>query len=206
MSQLIVAERATPSTPATGKGVVWEGTDNLLWFKDSDGAISLLSANRVVALASDATTNSTSNAVKISGLDITVPAGTYVFQYFVRYQAAATTTGVKFSVNHTGTVTTFTLNMRYAGTGTTASTGAASQVINGATGNIMEAFSARAKSSAAGMGPTVSVDLQDADMLVIIEGLCIVTVSGTLELYHASEVSAASTVKAGSALILTRVL
>jgi hypothetical protein len=41
-------------------------------------------------------------------------------------------------------------------------------------------------------------------MIAIVEGLMIVTVSGSLQLSHASEVAAASTVKAGTSLILTR--
>jgi hypothetical protein len=41
-------------------------------------------------------------------------------------------------------------------------------------------------------------------MLAVIEGYIIVTAAGDLELWHASEVAAASTVKAGSSLILQR--
>jgi hypothetical protein len=59
---------------------------------------------KVVALSSDASANSTTTLAGITGLDVTVGAGTYYFKYIIRYQAAATTTGVKFSVTHTGTV------------------------------------------------------------------------------------------------------
>lgn len=38
-------------------------------------------------------------------------------------------------------------------------------------------------------------------MLMVIEGLCIVSATGNIELYHASEVAA---VKADTSLILTR--
>lgn len=162
----------------------------------------LLGGVTCLALASNASANSTTTAAKIGGLDLTVGVGTWFFQYIIRYQAGATTTGVKFSVNHTGTLTAFVANMRYASTGGAAATAAATQAGNTATGNIHESFSARAKSTAAGMGPTVSVDSANSDMLVIVEGLMIVTVSGTIELYHASEVAAATTVMAGSSLIL----
>lgn len=165
--------------------------------------VSDLVAEQMKNLSSDATANATTTAAKIGGLDLTVPAGTYKFEYWIRYITSIVTTGVKFSVNHTGTLTAFMSNMRYVSTGGAAATAAATQAGNTATGNLMESFSARAKSTAAGMGPTVSADTT-GDMLVIIEGLMIVTVSGTLELYHASETAASTTVKAGTSLILTR--
>lgn len=168
------------------------------------GQIQLLAGVQKVNLASDAAANSTTTAAKITGLDLTLGAGTYVFQYWIRYVSSITTTGVKFSVNHTGTITTFVANARYTSTGGAAATAAATQAGNSATGNLMESFSARAKSTAAGMGPTVSVDTT-GDMLMVIEGLMIVTVSGNIELYHASETAASTTVKAGSSLIITQV-
>jgi hypothetical protein len=85
-----------------------------------------------------------------------------------------------------------------------AATAAATQAGNSATGNIHESFSFRAKSTSANTGPTVSVDTT-GDMLCVIEGSLIVTATGTLELYHASEVAASSTVKAGTLLIVTQV-
>jgi hypothetical protein len=160
----------------------------------------------VVALSSDATANSTTTGVEITGLRVTgLGVGTYVFRYWIRYQSAATTTGVKFGVNHTGTAAMFMANMRYASTGGTAATGAATQAAASATGNIHESFSTRTKSTTApNLGPTISVDTANADMLVAVEGLIRVTVSGDLAFWHASEVAASSTVMAESSLILTR--
>lgn len=158
-----------------------------------------------ISLASDASSNSTTTAAKISGLDLADDgAGNYTFQYFILYQAGATTTGVKFSVNHTGTLTGFAVNMTYIDTTATASTAAASQAANGAAATVVGGFSARAKSTAAGMGPTISVDAANSDMLMILEGVAVVSVSGTFELYHASEVAAASTVKKGSSLTIQK--
>lgn len=157
-------------------------------------------------LASDASANSTTTAAKITGLDCADDgAGTYNFRYVVRFQAGATSTGVKFSVNHTGTVTHFMAWMRYVDATAAAATAAASQAANLATGSVMGAFSSRAKSALAGMGPTISIDAANADSMIIIEGTCKVSVTGTFELYHASEVAAASTVMAGSNLVLERV-
>ena len=147
-------------------------------------------------------TNSTTTAAKITSLDTTLGAGTYVFRYFVRYQSSVTTTGVKFSVNHSGTVTAFNCVMRYGSTGGAAATAAATQVGNTATGNIHESFTRRAISTAANMGPTVSVDAANSDMLMILEGLVTVSVSGNLQLYHASETANGTYVMAGTTLLI----
>lgn len=155
------------------------------------------------ALAADAATNSTVTAAKITGLDHVVGPGIYAFEYWLRYQAAALTTGIKVSVNHTGTVTSFMANTRHINSAATI-TGAPSQIANASTAQPWQGASARAKSAAAGMGPTLSVDTINADMMMIVEGMMVVTVSGNIELWHASEVAAASTIKAGSMLRLTK--
>lgn len=161
----------------------------------------------VLALSADATTNSTTTGVEITGLNKPTGAGTYVFTYFIKYQSSATTTGVKFGVNHTGTSTMFVANMRYASTGGSAATAAATQAAASATGNIHESFSTRTKSTTVpNLGPTVSVDLANSPMLVIVEGLIVVTAAGDLELWHASEVAASSTVGQGSSLVLIKTL
>lgn len=144
--------------------------------------------------------NSTTTAAKITGLDTTLGAGLYRFIYFVRYQAAATSTGIKFSINHTGTATFMVTQMRWVDTGSSATGGTATQAGNAAGGLIQGAFSQRALSTAGNMGPTAGVDTANADLLCIIEGLIRITVSGDLQLYSASEVAAASTVKADTCL------
>lgn len=160
-------------------------------------------AQTAIALSADVT-NSTVTAAAVSGLTLAVGVGTWKFQYMILYQAGAITTGVKFSVNHTGTLSAFVANMSYVDAAATASTGAPSQNANASTAQVLGAYSARAKSTAAGMGPTLSVDTANADMLAIIDGLMVVTAAGNIELYHASEVAAASTVKAGSLLVLQK--
>ncbi len=157
----------------------------------------------VQALASDATANATTTAAKITGLDYAVPAaGTYIFEYWIRYVSSVATTGVKFSVNHTGTITAFMANMSAVSAAATTA-GTMSQVANASTGQAVSGYSARAKSTAAGMGPTLGTD-GTGDMLLVVEGLLIATTTGTMELYHASETAASTTVKAGSSLVLTR--
>ncbi|OGS07029.1 MAG: hypothetical protein A2270_06295 [Elusimicrobia bacterium RIFOXYA12_FULL_51_18] len=155
-----------------------------------------------VSLAADAASNNTTNLVAITGLDTTVGIGTYVFQYFIRYQSSAATTGVKFAVDHTGEVSTFIANRRWVDLSATASTNAPDQNAVIAAGEVMGSSAVRAKNTA--MGVSLSVDTANADMLMIIEGLMIVTASGDLQLLHGSETAVATTVKAGTSLILTK--
>ncbi len=163
------------------------------------------SVTTIISLTSNAPSNNTTTGVEILGLNTTLTAGTYVFKYYIVYQAGAVTTGIQFGVNYTGTATTFVVNLTYAATGTTASTGAASQVASGATGNVGEMLAARSESTTApNLGATVSVDAANSNMLAIVEGVLVASDGGDLELWHASEVAAASTVMAGTSLILTK--
>ncbi len=152
--------------------------------------------------------NSTTTAAVITGLTTPTGVGTFIFEYFILYQSAAATTGVKFSVNYTGTVLSFPYVMYGASADTTATatqTALMDQDVLTTTGGLFEVWAARAKSTAAAVGPTSGSDTLAADMLMFIQGLAIVSVAGNFELYHASEVAAQSTVKAGSALRLTQV-
>lgn len=179
-----------------------------IWFHlDSTGAVySQAIAAPVSALTLNAdVSNSTTTAAKITGLDKALAVGTYTFRYFIIYQAAATTTGVKFSVNFTGTVTQFVANWHAVDNTAGGATAAADQDALLAGGQVYFAFAARAKSNAAGWGPSISVDTANADMLAVLEGSMIVTVTGNIELWHASEVAAATTVKAGSNMVITKV-
>lgn len=159
--------------------------------------------SRRLALGSDVN-NAGVTPAAITGLQMTTGLGTFKFQYLIRYQAAAVTTGVGFSINHTGTLSFFLANELYVDTSATASTGAPDQDAIAATAQVYGAFAYRAKSSAAA-ALTASVDTANADMLMIIDGILQVTADGNLELWHRSEVAATSTVKSGSVLILERI-
>jgi hypothetical protein len=159
----------------------------------------------VKALLTGDVSNSTVTAAKITGLDTTLGPGTYKFEYWIRHQAAATTTGIKFSVYHTGTVGWIVYNMRYASAGSLQATAAQSQNASTVSGNLVEAWGRRGVSNTANVGPTASIDAANSDALTVIEGLLEITVSGNIELYHASEVAAQTTVKAGTVLLITPV-
>jgi hypothetical protein len=147
--------------------------------------------------------NSTVTPTEVTGLTLAVGPGTYAFDYYIRYQAAAATTGIRLDVNHTGTVTAFIWNQYWVGSLNTTSSDAPDQDMIAALGGVMSAFASRAKGTA-GRGTTLSVDTAGGDMLMRIEGMMIVTVAGNLALWHGSEVAAASTIKAGTSLVLIK--
>ena len=149
-------------------------------------------------------TNATTTPTKVTGLDQATEIGTFVFQYMIRYRSTATTTGVRFDVNYTGTITSFVWNQRWVDASSTASTAAPDQDEILAAGAVIGAFASRAKGTA-GRGTTLSVDTANADMLMIIEGLMVVTVAGNLELYHGSETAVTTSIEADSVLMIIQV-
>lgn len=159
---------------------------------------------RTCALEVDAASNSTATGVEITGLQLSaVGPGIYIAEWFLIYQSGATTTGVKFGVNHTGT-STMTTTLQIATTGTTAVSATHDQVTT-TTPTIMGSNATRSKTTTApDLGPWTDIDTANANMQVYIYSNLVVTVSGDLELWHASEVAAASTVKAGSCVRLTK--
>jgi hypothetical protein len=155
-------------------------------------------------LASDDGKTSTTTA-KVTGLDLPLPVGSWVFEYFLRYQCAATGTGIKLDVNFSGTVTSFVWNQQWTDASATAATATPSGSNIQAAGAVLGSFSSRAKGTA-GRGVTLGVDAATSDLLMYIQGIAEVTVAGNMELYAATEVAAsAATVKAGSALRCQRI-
>jgi hypothetical protein len=159
---------------------------------------------RVRALEFDAASNSTTTGVEITGLELkSVGPGIYVVEYFLVYQSGATTTGVKFGVNHTGT-STLAATCQVATTGTTAVTAVHDQATT-TTPTIMGSNATRSKTTTSpDLGPWTDIDTANADMQVYIYVSLVVTAIGDMELWHASETAAASTVKAGSVVRLTK--
>lgn len=152
-------------------------------------------------LTSNATANSTTALQTVMSTDHGV--GTYQFKYTIIYQSGATTTGVNFAVNDTAAgVTKIVLSSWFATTGGTAANALADQA-GSDTASLCEAKSARAINTK--MGSTLGVDTANADMLLTIEGIIVVTAVGTLELKHCSEVAASSQVMSGTSLELTKI-
>lgn len=154
--------------------------------------------SRLAATVSNATTT----AAKITGLDQPMNAGTWVFEYFLRFQSATATVGFKLGCNHTGTVTTFDYTIIFPTTGTLDSTGVADQVLTAP--SVPAVMGDRAKSTTAPAILTAGVDTITSDVLVQISGLAVVTVAGNLELYHASETATSTSIMQDSVLRLTK--
>lgn len=156
-----------------------------------------------LVLASDSSTI-TGTALTTVMTITAVSAGRYHFRCVLVYQTTATTTGIDVAVNHTGTATQFVAEHRFASTGQTAATAAASETANNAAGNTYEAQGTRTLNSAIGAG-TVSVDAANTDMLSTIEGFLVVSVSGDLQIKLAAETAGLSCIaRQGSFLELRR--
>lgn len=133
-----------------------------------------------------------------------VGVGTWHYRYVMVYRSAATTTGLFTRVNHTGTVTRFLLNTAFLSTGGAAATGIADGVGAIQTAGLWEGKAERVKDTSS--SATVGVDTINADVLQIVEGLLVVSVTGSLELKIGTEVAASAiTVQADSFLTLTKV-
>jgi hypothetical protein len=152
--------------------------------------------------SNDAGAGTTTTMRKITGLDLTTGTGTFQFRYMVRYQGTASTTGSKFAVNHSGTVTAFVANHHWAQSLSTAASFAADQLVDTTVG-LYSVHAVRSKNVT--VGPNTSVDTAGADMLWVIEGMFVCSVDGNLELYAGAEVAAVATVMSGSSLVLTKV-
>lgn len=159
---------------------------------------------RVFSMASDHTI-ATIFATEVTQLGtITLEPGTYVFEYFLIMQSAATATGLNFPLNFTGTVTEKAFLLRYPSTGGPNAVGVADDV--GTVGGQMHESNPQRVFSTGGTGMAFTgVDTVDSNILGIIEGVMVVTASGDLELWHASEAGVSTSVKAGSSLMVMRV-
>lgn len=154
--------------------------------------------------ATQASTSTTAAAV--TGLGVTLGQGQYLVKYWVCYRAAATTTGIQMYLTHTGTTT------RCAATWYTLSGGAATPVgtVNGladqATGTTAQPLEGKGqRASGTASGTTQGVDTANADQFAVLEGIVIVTVSGTLNLMFNTEVaSSAVTMMEGTSVTITR--
>lgn len=150
--------------------------------------------------------NSTVTPASVTALEASLVPGTYTFKYWIVYQSAATATGIEMMANHTGTVTRLVATWYSLTTGGAAATGITDQAST-ATAQLIEGKGQRASASAAGStGATQGVDTANADQLAVMEGVVVVTATGTLRLMFASEVAASAvTIMPGTSLVLTRI-
>lgn len=132
-------------------------------------------------------------------------AGTWKFRYTLICQGDSTTIGIGFGVNHTGTATLLQAIAYSTSTGGTAATGTLDNDTATVGGQMMEGKSENALnvvigSTFAGWGAV------DANHIVLLEGILVVTVSGNLELKIATETGGTAVrVMADSCLELVKI-
>lgn len=131
-----------------------------------------------------------------------VPAGTYLFEYFIVWRSGATGTGTAFAVDYTGTVTRIRATRHYQSTGAAAATGVADGVSAVLTGALVEHHSTNADNGA--LGPNTGVGSTTEDQFDYIRGIMVVSDSATLNLTMTGEGNGGVTFKADSMLILKR--
>jgi len=142
---------------------------------------------------------------EVTDLSATLVAGTYVFTYYLITQAANTTVGLALGINYTGTVTRMAAFMRYADTGTSATTGVADSATAGIAEEIQGVFATITRSTTAcNLGPLTNHDAATTNTLIIVEGIMVVSDAGDLELWHNSDAANNTSIMDGSSLVLTR--
>lgn len=160
----------------------------------------------IVHLGSDYTNNSTTGT-EITGLQFgSLVAGTYLAQWTMFVQSAATTTSFKFGVNYTGTVTRMMNMAQFPSAGVTAATGTMHNANNATTGQVLAyANSTTETTTAPNLGPWVGVTNTGTNHRIMVETLVVVSDSGDLEIWAGSEVGSSTiTVVTGSCGVLLR--
>lgn len=172
----------------------------------------MMGARASLCLTESAQSAYSLTGIKVEGLDLIVhmnfgTAGLFLVDYSILYESSLATTGISLGVNYTGSASITTGWMEFPGTGTLASTGAASMVASGATGQVHESFGFRALSTTSpNMGATVSVDAAGSVMLARVIGALVTISAGRLELWYASDTAGAvCTIRPGSTLRVTGV-
>jgi hypothetical protein len=187
----------------TSKKITLQQVADLLFTRINAGSGAAGAYRTMQKLASDATTQtSTTPAAVMTTTGVGV--GVWHFKYVMILQSAATTTGWKAAVDHSGTVTHFVSQQRYVDTSATASTGTAASSTASTAAGVTGGFAEHAKNTITAV--PVGVVAANTDFMVTLEGIMTVSVSGDLKLMIGTEVAASGiTLKADSILELTKV-
>lgn len=147
-------------------------------------------------------------ATKVTGLDMTLEAGTYTYTYtLIVQQATSTGDGPQIGINFsTGTATVHLEGWRFwdATSAITAQTFIIDNVGVKGFGYLSGGASNAYTTTAPNMGTTVGVTATGSNLLIIVEGIIVVTVQGNLELWRGAEGANASTTEVGSSLVVIR--
>lgn len=150
-------------------------------------------------------TVSSSTGTEVTGLQHSLTAGTYTFTYYLITQTANTTVGKAFGINYTGTAVSLTAWLRYADTGTAASTGIADADTAGIAEEIHGIFATRTESTTApDLGPLTNHAASATNTMMVLEGVIVVSDAGDLELWTNSDAATQTSVEVGSSVIVMK--
>lgn len=145
---------------------------------------------------------------KVTGLDMTLEAGTYNYKYTLLIQQATSTSDApQFGINFsTGTAAVKAHGLRFwdATTAISAETHIMDNIGIKTAGFVSGMVSNAYTTTSPDMGTTVGVAATGVNIMAIIEGIIVVTVQGNLELWRSSEGANASTTEVGSSLVVIR--
>lgn len=153
-------------------------------------------------------TNATTTGTEVTQLSFDARAvGTYFCRWVLLYEAAATTSSIKFGVNVTNTVQEFVANVYFPSAGVAAATGTMHNANNATTGQIWAyANTITEATTAPNLGPWVATTNAAVPHMLILEALVMLTAGpGDIELWCASEVAAQISLEVGSMGTCTRV-
>lgn len=161
---------------------------------------------RVKKLTANHTISSVT-ATEVTDLRMSLEAGTYAFDYYLIVQSATTTVGMFVHPNFaTGTAAVKAMFAFWpdATTVITAETHIMdNEGISGA-GFISGRASVVWQTTTPTLGTNIGVTAINTDLPMRITGIVIVTVAGELALWHSSETATATSVMAGSSLVVVR--
>ncbi len=155
---------------------------------------------KLSADSSDQTSVTPGTVITTTGVGV----GVWHFEYTLLFQTAATTTGIRIAVNHTGTVSRYQMHSDFLSTGGAAATGIADGIAASATAGLHEGHAERVINATS--KATVGVATANANQMIVVRGIMVVTISGSLEFKLGTEIAASATrLMADSVLELTLV-
>jgi len=133
-----------------------------------------------------------------------VGAGTWKFKYTLIYQSNNGGSGIGLAINHTGTAGEFAARWSHVTTGSTAATGVGDDDTAQANGQMMEGKMGNTLDALIGSTST-GVAAVDTDIIAVLEGIIVVTATGSLELKARVQTSATMLLMADSCLELLKI-
>lgn len=212
MADTKISALSAVTTPATTDEFVVNqgGTSKKVTLAQLSTHLGTLGNNRVKHLGSQHSVSSTT-PTKVTGLDLTIEAGTYTFMYTIIERTATITVAPQYNFNFTGTTTKARWWFQYADLSATLLAAIGTVAHDTSTSTLgfqmSQAEDDMATTAVGNMHPfatTNAVQTAATDLMVTINGIIVCSTSGDLQLWHGSETATATTVEVGSSLVVVR--